>query len=174
MGSAYKTLASLHTGKSRTELIQKAVINYVEGFKLGKSSSVDNTMYSISNAFMLNELLPKNAVELPDISELEWSYNNIKVFDNMLTFWDLMDEPRYWLCKFILQRQGHKFPNGNTKVTTDSVISSIQQVFISSGEETQKMNILMKFRVLFALYDNPKLKSLHGELEKILKGLETE
>ena len=174
LGSAYKTLASLHTGKARTELIQKAVINYVEGFKLGKSSSVDNTMYSISNAFMLNELLPKNAVELPDISELEWSYNNIKVFDNMLTFWDLMDEPRYWLCKFILQRQGHKFPNGNTKVTTDSVISSIQQVFISSGEETQKMNILMKFRVLFALYDNPKLKSLHGELEKILKGLETE
>ena len=169
LGSAYKTLASLHTGKARTELIQKAVINYVEGFKLGKSSSVDNTMYSISNAFMLNELLPKNAVELPDISELEWSYNNIKVFDNMLTFWDLMDEPRYWLCKFILQRQGHKFPNGNTKVTTDSVISSIQQVFISSGEETQKMNILMKFRVLFALYDNPKLKSLHGELEKILK-----
>ena len=74
----------------------------MEGFKLGKSSSVDNTMYSISNAFMLNELLPKNAVELPDISELEWSYNNIKVFDNMLTFWDLMDEPRYWLCKFCL------------------------------------------------------------------------
>jgi len=174
LGSAYKTLASLYTGKQRVEYIQSAVINYVDAFTLGKSSSVDNTMYSISNAFMLNELLPKNAVVMPAITELEWSFNNIEVFDNMLTFWDLMDEPRYWLCKFILQHQGHIFPNGNNKITIDRVVQSIQQVFISSGEETQKMNIVMKLRVLFELFDIAKFKSLQVEFKKILDILEHE
>jgi len=47
-------------------------------------------------------------------------------------------------------------------------------VFIASGEETQKMIIVMKLSLLFELFDSPKLKSLQVEFKKILDSLENE
>jgi hypothetical protein len=172
LATAHKKLAFMQLGTQRLDSIQKSVDYYQKAFDHGKMSNVDNTMYSISNALMLGILLPKNANPQQGIADLEWAYAHSRTFDNQLTFWDLMDEPNYLLCKFMLQQTGLVFPNGNIKVTREQIVQSIQQVFVLSGEEIRKLDVIKKYQLLFNLYDQVKTKSIHKLLIQILTDIE--
>ena len=174
LATAHKKLAFMQTGTQRLDSLQKSVDYYQKAFDHGKMSNVDNTMYSISNALMLGILLPKKSASGNGIADLEWANAHSRTFDNQLTFWDLMDEPNYLLCKFMLQHNGYVFPNGNNKVTREQIVKSIQQVFVLSGEEIRKLDVIKKYQQLFNLYDQPKTKSVYkllmqllGEVEKL-------
>lgn len=171
MGTGYKNIARFKTGTDKSKYLQMAVEIYLNAYESGKNAGVDNTMYSLSNAYMLGLLLPANKVHLPEVSELEWSFGNITAFDNTLTFWDLMDVPRYWLCKFMMQQQGYVFPNGNAKVTIDMVIDSWKKVVQSGGMETQQQAMISKLSAMVTLYDDKKFSKLRPKLNKILEAL---
>lgn len=171
MGTGYKSIARLLTKKEREKYLKLSVDVYLKAYENGKDAGVDNTMYALTNAYMLGILLPKDQVNLPHVCELEWSFGNITAFDNTLTFWDLMDVPRYWLCKYILQQQGYVFENGNIRVTPYQVIDAWKKVIQSGGAETHQQAILSKLTAMTLFYESEKFPELSEKLNYIVAAL---
>jgi tetratricopeptide (TPR) repeat protein len=159
------------TKKEREKYLKLSVDVYLKAYENGKDAGVDNTMYALTNAYMLGILLPKDQVNLPHVCELEWSFGNITAFDNTLTFWDLMDVPRYWLCKYILQQQGYVFENGNIRVTPYQVIDAWKKVIQSGGAETHQQAILSKLTAMTLFYESDKFPELSEKLNYIVEAL---
>lgn len=172
LGTAHKTMAYLRKDDARQKSIIAAVDAYIEAYMLGKNAGVDNTMYALSNAYILSLALQKKPDDLPDVTELEWAFEHITSFDNMLTFWDIMDTPRYWLCKFMMQQRGYVFPKGNAPVRVEVVIKNWKDIVRATGMESQQQVIIGKLRSLFSLFDAPRYKKLQADLKKILEALE--
>ena len=171
IGTGYKILARMSKGADHSKNMLHAFRAYEHAYNSGKQAGVDNTMYALSNAFMLGIALQDKKLQLPDISELEWSFNNIKAFDNTLTFWDLMDEPRYWLCKFVMQHQGFVFPHGNVKVKAETVIDAWKKVVKTGGMETQQNEMIAKFASMVTFFDPKKFSKLRPKLDQMMDAL---
>ncbi|HNM30151.1 MAG TPA: CHAT domain-containing protein [Chitinophagales bacterium] len=171
IGTGYKILARMSKGADHSKNMLHAYRAYEHAYNSGKQAGVDNTMYALSNAFMLGIALQDKKLQLPDISELEWSFNNIKAFDNTLTFWDLMDEPRYWLCKFVMQHQGFVFPHGNVKVKAETVIDAWEKVVKTGGMETQQNEMIAKFASMVTFFDPKKFSKLRPKLDQMMDAL---
>lgn len=171
MGTGYKSIARINTGANREKYLQLSVNMYLKAYENGKRAGVDNTMYALTNAYMLGMVLPEGKVELPHVCELEWSFNNITAFDNTLTFWDLMDVPRYWLCKYVMQQLGYDFEDGNMPVTQEEVIDAWKKVVQSGGVETHQQAMISKLTSMTMFYEPKKFPELSKQLNQIAEAL---
>lgn len=168
LGSAYKSIAVQQSGKARTDLLKKSIENYLEAYFLNKNAGANDLIYSLSSALILEKVCGIRAHQFDIMKELESAYTRRVNLDESLTFWDMMMEFRYLLCKFILEydlKPGAKKPS---KAKLQKILTALEDVWSAGGTKNQKVNIKDHLVLMFSFFNTNHLNPIYEELTKII------
>ena len=167
IGDAYKALASKHSGKTRSSDMAKASTKYMNAYELSKTRNQSPSIYALANSICLN-IANGEDVKPTDTEELERAYSQRKAEDERNPS---PESAYYWLCKYVMHSESKAPKDELNKLTMRDVENAFKRIWVHAYTNDQKKNSIKNVKMLYNLFDTPKMKSLQKELNTLMEYL---
>lgn len=166
LGSAHRAVAAKKKGDARMNELTKAAENYYMAYTLNKQANEGNLVYSLSNALILNMIAGRLDKVKEWVKEWEWAYSQRYRWESEMTFWDILTEFRYLLCKFIIEYG--KDSSAHRKSKRICIEKAVEDAWNKGGTRSQKQSMLEYCKQISDFLDDQKWKAIRSEYSILL------